>query len=234
MIFQAGIENNSEGRSIAWALEHPGCFAYGINADGAALNLESALVRYAGWILHHETRSWLTFEESEIEIVINGTWNVYYIDDDLNISTEADGYNVNSFFPYDWKPLTAIEIKHGLDMLQWSRDDLIKLVEGLSPEKREAMYPGERWNINGILGHVGGAEWWYMNRLGLAFPREQLPDEPMARLEMVRKQFLSALFKMDRVNQVIGMDGEFWSPRKLLRRTLWHEHDHTEHIRKLI
>jgi uncharacterized damage-inducible protein DinB len=234
MIFQAGIENNSEGRSIAWALEHPGCFAYGINADGAALNLESALVRYAGWILHHETRSWLTFEESEIEIVINGTWNVYYIDDDLNISTEADGYNVNSFFPYDWKPLTAIEIKHGLDMLQWSRDDLIKLVEGLSPEKREAMYPGERWNINGILGHVGGAEWWYMNRLGLAFPREQLPDEPMARLEMVRKQFLSALFKMDGVNQVIGMDGEFWSPRKLLRRTLWHEHDHTEHIRKLI
>ena len=35
MIFQAGIENNNEGRSIAWALEHPGCFAYGVNADGA-------------------------------------------------------------------------------------------------------------------------------------------------------------------------------------------------------
>ncbi len=36
------------------------------------------------------------------------------------------------------------------------------------------------------------------------------------------------------VNQVAGLDGELWSPRKVLRRTLWHERDHTGHIRKLI
>jgi hypothetical protein len=54
------------------------------------------------------------------------------------------------------------------------------------------------------------------------------------RLEKVRKQFTSALFKLDEVKQVIGVDGEFWSPRKLLRRALWHERDHTEHIRKLL
>jgi len=36
------------------------------------------------------------------------------------------------------------------------------------------------------------------------------------------------------VNQVVGLDGEFWSPRKLLRRTVWHERDHVDHIRKLI
>jgi hypothetical protein len=34
--------------------------------------------------------------------------------------------------------------------------------------------------------------------------------------------------------QVVGADGEFWSPRKVLRRTLWHERDHTEHLRKLL
>jgi hypothetical protein len=32
----------------------------------------------------------------------------------------------------------------------------------------------------------------------------------------------------------MGTDGEFWSPRKLLRRAVWHERDHTEHIRKLL
>jgi hypothetical protein len=63
MIFQAGVENNNEGRSIAWALEHPGCFAYGVNADGALLNLETALSRYASWILHHDTRTWLSFSD---------------------------------------------------------------------------------------------------------------------------------------------------------------------------
>ena len=79
-------------------------------------------------------------------------------------------------------------------MLTWSRDDLLKSVQGLTLEKLEATYPGERWSINGILGHVGGAEWWYLERLGLAFPREQLPEEPIARLEKVRKQLNSALF----------------------------------------
>ncbi len=233
MIFQVGVENNNEGRSIAWALEHPGCFAYGINAEGAVLNLESALSKYAGWILHHDTRTWLSFSDAEIEIVINGTWDVYYINDDLDKATEADGYSVDSFFPYDWKPLTTLEIRHGLAMLTWSRDDLLKSVQGLSPEKLEETYPGERWSINGILGHVGGAEWWYLDRLGLAFPREQMPEAPLLRLEKVRKHFASALFRLEGVKQVIGVDGEFWSPRKVLRRALWHERDHTEHIRKL-
>jgi hypothetical protein len=234
MIFQAGIDNNSEGRSIAWALEHPGCFAYGLNADAALLNLEGALEKYAGWILHHETHTWLNFAEGEIEFVVNGTWDVYSINDDFDKTSEIDGYSVDSFFPYDWKPLTALEIKHGLDMLTWSREDLLKSVQGLTPEKLDATYPGERWSINGILSHVGGAEWWYLDRLGLAFPREEVPKEPLARLEKVRKLLNSALFRLDGMKQVVGVDGEFWSPRKLLRRALWHERDHTEHIQKLL
>jgi hypothetical protein len=234
MIFQAGVENNKEGRSMAWALEHPGCFAYGVNADGALLNLETALSRYAGWILHHDTRTWLCFSDSEIEIVVNGSWDVYYINDDLDKATEADGYSVESFFPYDWKPLTTPEIKRALSMLSWSRDDLLNPVLRLSQEKRDAEYPGERWSINGILGHIGGAEWWYLDRLGLAFPREQMPEDPQARLEKVHDYFSTTLPKLDGVKQVVGVEGEFWSPRKVLRRALWHERDHTEHIRKLI
>jgi hypothetical protein len=234
MIFQAGVENNNEGRSIAWALEHPGCFAYGVNADGALLNLETALSRYAGWILHHDTRTWLSFADSEIEMEVNGVWDVYYINDDLDKVSEADGYSVESFFPYDWKPLTALEIKHALVMLAWSREDLLKPVLALSHEKREAEYPGERWSINGILGHVGGAELFYLDRIGLAFPREQMPEEPQARLEKVHDHFVSMLPKMEGMKKVVGLEGELWSPRKVLRRALWHERDHTEHIRKLI
>jgi uncharacterized damage-inducible protein DinB len=233
MIFQVGIENNNEGRSIAWALEHPGCFAYGIKGQAAVTNLESALDRYAGWILHHEPNTWLNFSENEIEIEVNGVWDVYYISDDLNKVTEADGFSVESFFPYDWKPLTTTEIKRALDMLTWSRDDLLRSLRGLSDAKLNQTYPGERWSINGILNHLGGAEWWYLDRLGLAFPRAQVPEEPLARLEKVRKHFNSTLYKLSDVKRVVGVDGEFWSPRKILRRTLWHERDHTEHILKL-
>jgi uncharacterized damage-inducible protein DinB len=234
VIFQVGIENNYEGRSIAWALEHPGCFAYGIKGEAAVSNLEGALNKYAGWILRHEPNTWLNFTEEDIEIVVNGTWDVYFIDDDLDKASEADGYSVESFFPYDWKPLTTIEIKHALNMLVWSRDDLLKSVRGLSEAKLNQTYTGERWSINGILGHVGGAEWWYMERLGLAFPRADVPEKPLARLEKVRNHFNKVLYNLDGVSQVTGVDGEFWSPRKALRRSLWHERDHMEHIRKLV
>jgi hypothetical protein len=234
MIFQTGIENNNEGRSIAWALEHPGCFAYGINGHAAASNLEGALSKYAGWILHYDRNTWLNFSEQDIEIVVNGTWDVYYIDDALDISNEKDGYSVESFFPYDWKPLTALEIKHALSLLTWSRDELIRSIVGLSDAKRNQTYTGERWSINGILGHVGGAEWWYLERLGQAFPRPEVPEEPLARLEKVRKHFSAALAKWEGVQQIVGLDGEFWSPRKALRRALWHERDHIDHIQKLI
>jgi hypothetical protein len=104
----------------------------------------------------------------------------------------------------------------------------------LTPEKRAAEYPGERWSINGILGHVGGAEWWYLDRLGLAFPRDQMPEDPQVCLEKVHDYFTTTLPKLDGVKKVVGIDGELWSPRKILRRALWHERDHAEHIRKLI
>lgn len=234
MIFRAGIENNFEGRSIAWALEHPGCFAYAPNGEAALLNLERALDKYAAWIIHHEPRTWLSFSPDEIEIVVDGTWDVYFINDELDQVAEGDSYSVDSFFPYDWKPLTGVEIERALKLLTWSRADLLKTLEGLSNEKRNAIYMGERWSINGVLGHVGGAEWWYLDRLGLAFPRAEVPEDPLQRLEKVRKHFNAALLRLEGVKKVLGVDGEFWSPRKILRRALWHERDHTEHIRKLV
>jgi hypothetical protein len=106
-------------------------------------------------------------------------------------------------------------------------------LRGLSEAKLNQTYPGERWSINGILNHLGSAEWWYLDRLGLAFPRAQVPEEPLAWLDTVRKRFNSTLYKLSDVKRVVGVDGEFWSPRKLLRRSLWHERDHIEHILKL-
>lgn len=234
MIFQVGIENNYEGRSIAWALEHPGCVAYGTNADKAILNLESALEKYAGWILRRQPNTWLAFSPDQIEVVVNGTWDVYYINDDFDKTGEADGYTVSAFFPYDWKPLTGEEIKRGLAMLSWSHDDLLKSVQGQDLQKLEVTRPGERWSVNGILGHVGGAEWWYLDRLELAFPRAEVPKDPLERLEKVRKHFVTVLPRLEGVKRVVGVDGEIWSPRKVLRRALWHERDHIEHIRKLL
>jgi hypothetical protein len=231
MIFRVGIENNNEGRSVAWALEHPGCFAYGGNSTAACLNLETAIQIYATWILKHDLNTWLNFDD--VDIRPEETWDVYFIDDNLD-KIEGDGYSVESFYRYEWKPLVREDVERAIKMLSWSRADLLKVISGLSSEKMNATYVSERWSINGILGHIAGAEWWYIDRMGLAIPKEELSKDPLERLSQSRSLLNKSLPKLVGVSRVVGLEGEFWSPRKILRRALWHELDHIRHIQKLL
>lgn len=233
MNFRVAIENNVEGRSLAWVLDHPGCFAYGVNADQALSAVPDAIFEYADWAANRsQTESWI--EIGELELLLEDSFSVYSINDSFDIVTESEeSYEVNAWFQNDWKPLTMSEIERGLEILTWSREDLLAAVSGLPPERLQEKPPGERWSIEGILRHVAGAEWWYLDRLGLASPREELPKETLERLEKVRQHLVEWLPGLAGSRQVVGVHGEFWSPRKLLRRALWHERDHANHIHKL-
>lgn len=230
MLFRVGIENNTDGRAIAWVLNHPGCYAHGPTPDLARRKLPAASQDYIDWIVKNDPDPWLM--PGDFEIQVEETWEVYQINEDFELVEE--GYEVNAWFRHDWKPLSKEEIDQGLKMLTWSRSDLLENVEGLSHESMEQKYPDERWSIAGILQHVGGAEWWYLDRLGLAFPRADVPEDPFDRMEKVRAHLTKILPDLVASRQVTGIDGEFWSPRKMLRRALWHERDHTEHIVNLL
>lgn len=230
MIFRTGLENNFEGRSLAWALGHPGCFAHGPDGEAALAALPTAIQDYVAWVATHAGESWLSPES--IEIQLDETWDCYHVDEDYELAEDA--YEVNAWFRHDWKPLTDQEIARGLEILSWSRADLLAAVDGVSAERLNQKHPGERWDIAGILKHVGGGEWWYLDRLGLAFPRDQVPEDPLARLETVRAHLVHMMPTLANAHQVVGVDGEFWSPRKMLRRAVWHERDHTTHIRRLL
>jgi len=88
--------------------------------------------------------------------------------------------------------------------------------------------------IIGIVDHVAIAEWWYFNRLGMSPARLALPADPIAKLKAVRQNTYAQLSKLIGDTQIVTLIDEQWSARKVLRRTLWHERDHTQHIAKLI
>jgi hypothetical protein len=232
MLYEIGIENGNEGRSIAWVHGHPGCFAYGQDANAALEAAPEAIRAYIAWIGAHTKSNWLPSTGVETRLV--DTWEVYHIDQSYDPVALGEGYNCDAWFRFDWKPLSEAEVEHGLLMLEWSRADLLQVVHGLSEATLDHRFPEEQWSIRGILAHVGGADWWYMDRLGMAFSRQRVPEEAFARLEEVREHMRGVVATLADIDKVVGVDGEFWSPRKLLRRALWHERDHTEHIRKLI
>jgi hypothetical protein len=230
MFYRIGIENNVEGRSLAWALEHPGCFAYGETPELALSAVPNAIVDYSNWLDNRsEENSWM--DTTDIGLIQEESWDVYSIDE--NFEPASRGYEINAWFRYDWKPLTAQDVERALLILAWSRADLLDAVYGLNSEQLSNKLAGERWSIEGILRHVGGAEWWYLGRLGLAFPKSELPNNPLERIESVRSHLIKILPALVGVQQVVGVQGEFWSPRKLLRRAAWHERDHVTHIHKL-
>ncbi len=236
MRLSIGLENNNDGRSIAWALDYPGCFAYGRDAAAAIVGMAPAMVKYQNWLADHSDQSWLA-GLGDFDINLAEVFEDYSLDASYNqvAAGSAHAYGVEAWFRNDWKALSAEELERARLMLRWSRADLLKSVSDLRPEELERTFPDERWSIGGILKHVAGAEWWYLERLDLTdLKKSDLPSDPFSRLDMVRAEFEKIMPALCGLEKVVGKQGELWSPRKLIRRALWHELDHIGHIYRLL
>jgi hypothetical protein len=230
MSLKIGVENGTEGRAIVWVLDHLGCFAYGSQSQDSLDALPAAVQEFNKWLLTHAKESWIIPPDQYP--LLDGAWEVYQIDE--NYARANEGYEVNAWFQDDWRPLSATEIERGIELLGLTRKDLLSSVHGLDEDKLNAKPAAGGWSIARILNHIGNADWWYLDRLGLAFPRDDMPSDKIHRLKKTRDHFVALLPSLAGSNQVVGIDGEFWSPRKLLRRAVWHERDHTFHIQELL
>lgn len=235
MHISIGLENGNDDRSIAWALDYPGCFAYGKDAAEAIVSMAPAMVKYQDWVARHTDQSWLA-GLGDFDVRLTEVFEDYRIDKNYNLAGPGPGtYGVEAWFRHDWKPLTAEEVERDRLLLQWSREELLTAVSDLSAAELDAAFPGERWSIRGILSHVASAERWYLECLNLTdLVWAELPTDAFQRLELVREEFNKKMPGLTGHEQVTGKNGELWSPRKLIRRALWHELDHIGHIYQLV
>jgi hypothetical protein len=66
------------------------------------------------------------------------------------------------------------------------------------------------------------------------YGQKDLPADVWDRLRFTLDQNRSALSNLAGKVDVRGLEGEFWSPRKIFRRACWHALDHCQHIHKLV
>lgn len=209
-----------ERRWIAHVPDLPGCFATHHDRETAIGQVPRAIERYLEWVAGHGLRvSGLSGPMIVTEVI--RAWNY-----------EAE-YEVNAFFASDRPPLRPEELQEYERLLMASRDDLDHALDGLEMEDLEAEIPGERWPILGILDQVALAEQWYFDRMGIGLATGELPGDPLERLVRVRENTLTRLADLGKREGVITLSGETWSARKVMRRTLWHEREQTQHIRGL-
>jgi hypothetical protein len=232
MLIKVGIENNYENRSLAWVLDYPGCFAYGSSETEALVRVPQALIAYKSWLEGYTPESWLQ-NLADFDIRLVEVYECHSLNDQYEPA--AQGMEVNSWFHHDWLPLNEEEIRRSLLVLTWAHQDLYELTAALNQEQLDRTYAGERWSIRGILFHVADAELYYLNRLSLTpYSRQNLSEDVWQALQFTLQQNTAILPTLAGKTVVHGLEGEFWSPRKILRRACWHALDHCQHVHKLI
>ncbi len=223
MKYRLFVEDIEPNHWVAWVLDLPGCFSAARTREEAVALAPMRISAYFTWLKTHGHKFQPPREGIQTEVV------------ETFRSFVSNGmYVVNAFFKEDQRPLSPEEIELGLTIMDYTRLDLLEAVQNLSSERLYQPIPGEvHGSIAGLLEHVAWAEWWYLDRLDLAFDRTQMPEKPLEQLNKVRRYTREQLPKLAGYAQMHIRRGEQWSARKVLRRTLWHERDHTQHIEKL-
>ncbi|MEW6050455.1 MAG: hypothetical protein AB1644_05260 [Candidatus Zixiibacteriota bacterium] len=225
MKFSLGIEDMEPRNWVAWVFEVPGCYARASTRDEAISSVPYAL---------DETLARLT----QAKFLALGSFQPpfeFVIAEEFRAFQSSPDYLVNAFFENDRSPLTVGDTEYAECLLGLNRRELLSVVANLPAAIRDKPIPGEvQRNINGILRHIGTAEWWYWDRLGLAFPQGERPDDPFELLAKVRDFTLTRLHGLVGDTQTTVCSGEQWSPRKLMRRAIWHERVHTLQIARYV
>jgi hypothetical protein len=121
--------------------------------------------------------------------------------------------SLRGFFEKDSQPIRPWDLDLSLRVLAWNRDDLLKYM------------PSEA-SATTMMEHIYRSELWLLSRLHIDTEDLELPGALPERMEVVRQRVLTLLPEWVNSEAFFITDNEKWSPRKVLRRLLWHDRDH--------
>jgi hypothetical protein len=226
MNYRIAVEDMEPDHWIAWVLDLPGCYSSAHTSAKAISQVPFNISRYFSWISSYESDVEIPREVIKIDVI--ESFKSF-------INPEDPNYIVNAFFEDDKHPLGYWDVVIGQRLLDWSRSELVKVIQNVDEDKLNLPIPNEvRGTISGIIDHIAGAENWYFSMLGLSLKRDILPEKSQEKLVQVRLNTKTQLWKLIGDTRIEEKRGEMWSARKILRRTLWHEQDHTQHIERLL
>jgi hypothetical protein len=225
MRYRVAVEDIEPNHYVSWVLDLPGCFRSARNQQDAVTDTPSRIADYYAWAAKHDPSL----------PTVSGPFGVAVVEVfKAHASDEDPDYLVNGFFEDDRRPLSFWDVEVGLRLLRWSRQDLLEVARPLLPGRVCTPIGDEVYRrVRGILEHVARAENWYLGQFDLAVERSTLPEHVLGKLETVRANTRGQLIKLMGEDRLTENRGEKWSARKVLRRTLWHERDHTQHIARL-
>jgi predicted RNase H-like HicB family nuclease len=201
----------------------PGCVAVGPTTVAAIEISKSAIAARLGFLRRHGDHQ---ADAEPIEVVVA----------EHVIERQLLGFG-QQFFAPDGEPLTQDEASRRLRWADWSREDLVAAARAQSEPLTVKPAAGGR-STAAILSHVAGAEWAYASATLGTLPGgsaaiktiEEAGDQPWEALVAERAALMARLRAMtpDDLTRVVERGGKpRWTARRMLRRLLEHESEHT-------
>jgi uncharacterized damage-inducible protein DinB len=226
MPIHIAVEDMEPDHWIAWAIDLPVCFSSATTAADAVAHAPQKITEYFSWLLAHDPGLPAVIQPIEVEVI--ETFHSFACREDPE-------YIVNAFFEDDRRPLGYWDVEIALRLLNWTRQDLFGTIQSIPPEQLAKGISGEkRGSIAGILNHIATAENWYFEQLDCGVERATLSGEPLEKIAIVRANTREQLLRWIGDKRITKNCEELWSARKIVRRTLWHERDHTQQIVQLL
>lgn len=208
----AGLEEGADGAFLAHALTVPGCAAPGATPEAAAAALEGEVLEWLGFLA--SAGEPVPPDDAELELAV---------DEWLRTDARVAAGETSVCFAHDLRAVEDEDIDRGLRRLGDLRAALLARVRRLPADQAERPLPGGG-TVRGALEELARAQWWTLSRLG-ASPLGELPDKTLGRLDTAMALTVDhfAHLPEERRGLLLEIDGEEWTPRKVLRRLLWTE-----------
>lgn len=211
-VFPVGLEEGPDGATLVHALTIPGCVAGGATQEEALGAFPGAL---GAWLSTLEAAGEpVPPRDAELEIAVD-EW----------VTTDADvaAGESTACFEADLAPLSDADIARDLRRLGDLRGTLLREVKAVGDAALDRGWGGE-WTARRALEELARAEWWTLSRLG-ASQLAELPDRTIGRLDTAMALVVHAFTEMpeEERGKIVELEGETWTPRKVLRRMLWLE-----------
>lgn len=224
--YRVCLEVAGDGTCMAHVPELMGCFAVGSTREEALERLRRAITEYLTWLAEHREAPAPSTESDEVEIEVGeevATPGSY----------PGEPGDPIAFFAADGEPFSHQELQTAVRLIEHARRDLLEFLRDV-PNSVLRWRPGpeaEEWSIAETLLHMAHAEASYIARLDDESERSPFPQ--LAAIRSWAYHRLSRLTEAE-LSHLTTHRGEQWSARKVLRRFLEHDREHTAYIRSLV